>query len=73
MRYINPEATGQNIVNLAKAKGHNIKAIADRLELTIRAVYKWSYGLCLPSVDHLVDLSEWLGVSLEELLVIEER
>lgn len=73
MRCINPEATGQNIVNLAKAQGHNIKAMADQLECNIQAIYKWSHGVCLPSVDHLVDLSDWLGVSLEELLVIEER
>ena len=43
---------------------------ADYLHLScVQPIYRWYKGLILPSVDHLLMLSELLNVYMEELLV----
>lgn len=39
---------------------------------TPQAIYKWQNGRTLPSIDNLVGLSVLLGVTIDEILVIEE-
>ena len=38
-----------------------------------QAIYKWQHGECLPSVDNLLALARLLRVSMEDLLVFENR
>lgn len=38
-----------------------------------QAIYKWQHGECLPSVDNLLALARVLQVSMEDLLVYDDR
>ena len=38
-----------------------------------QAIYKWQHGECLPTVDNLLALARLLQVSMEDLLVYEDR
>lgn len=38
-----------------------------------QAIYKWQHGECLPTVDNLLALARLLRVSMEDLLVYEDR
>ncbi len=38
-----------------------------------QAIYKWQHGECLPTVDNLLALARLLRVSMEDLLVYEDK
>ena len=67
---IDPEATGDNIRRLRIDKGVSVRELSVFLGLSdVRAIYKWQRGETLPSIDNLLALSLYLGVSIEEILV----
>lgn len=67
---IDMEMTGRKIKDLIEAAGYTPRMIQDILHLScVQPIYRWYKGLILPSVDHLLMLSELLGVHMEELLV----
>ena len=69
---INLKLTGQNIATLRKQKGVTVKQLQTIFNFNHEtAIYKWQQGKCLPSVDNLVVLADVLGVSIEDILVIE--
>ena len=69
---INMIATGQNIIRLREQAGLSVKQIQDEFGFaTPQAIYKWQHGTALPSVDNLVVLAALLGVTVDELLVVE--
>ena len=71
---INLEATGVNMRRLMDERNITVKDMAEELSLgSLYAIYKWLNGRGLPSVDNLVGLSHVLQVSMEEILVLEER
>lgn len=70
---IDMERTGKHLRELMKEKGLNPSKVARILGLEYQAPYKWVWGKCLPNAEHLVELSELLGVSIEELLIVERR
>lgn len=71
---INLEATGLNMRKLMDERGLVVRDIADELGFsTVSGIYKWLHGRGLPSVDNLVGLSHILQVSMEDILVLEER
>ena len=54
--------------------GITVAQLQDWLEIdSPQAVYKWLHGVNLPSVTHLHGLSQILGVTIEEILAVEEE
>ncbi len=65
-------ATGQNIKNLRVAAGISVRDLQNILGFTNpQAIYKWQNGDSLPSIDNLVILAAVLGVTVDEILVVE--
>ena len=62
--------TGRKLKQLLESAGYTPKMIQEYLHLScVQPIYRWYKGLVLPSVDHLLMLSELLDVHMEELLV----
>lgn len=65
-------ATGQNIKNLRVAAGISVRDLQAVLGFTNpQAIYKWQNGDCMPSIDNLVILAAVLGVTVDQILVVE--
>ena len=62
------KSMGEIISTLRKEKGLTQKEVADRLNITDKAVSKWERDLACPDTQTIPKLAEILGVSLEELL-----
>ena len=71
MKMINMEKTGDRIREYIDANS-SMKEVAEYLGLTLYSVYKWTYGQTLPTIDNLVNLSDFLNVPMRDLLVVEE-
>ena len=65
---MNCEKIGKFIAILRKQKGLTQTELADRLNITDRAVSKWERGKGCPDISLLEDLSKILDVSIIELL-----
>lgn len=63
---------GSFISAIRKEKNMTQKQLADKLHVTDRAVSKWERGLGIPDVSLLSDLSNILGVSINEILAGEK-
>lgn len=68
MRLIDVRATVETIFDLAKANGLTVRQLAEKLGVTNMAVYNWKSGGRIPSVDHLVMLTEILDVPLDDII-----
>lgn len=67
---IDMQQTGRKLKAMIEAAGYTPRMIQEFLHLScVQPIYRWYKGLILPSVDHLLMLSELLGVHMEELLV----
>ena len=72
MPNINMVATGRNIIRLREAAGMTVKDIQDIFGFaTPQAIYKWQHGTALPTIDNLVVLARVLGVTIDEILVVD--
>lgn len=60
--------TGQFICDNRKKCGMSQKELADRLNITDKAVSKWERGISFPDISMLIPISEVLKVSLYDLL-----
>lgn len=60
--------TGKFIYEMRVRKGFTQKELADKLNITDRAVSKWERGLGIPDVSLLNELSLVLDVSVSEIL-----
>ena len=65
---MNNEATGTLIRTLRKEKKLTQKELAQRLNVTDRAVSKWERGLCTPDIALLEPLAQALDVTVLELI-----
>ena len=64
--------TGKNIKRIAKENGFSADKIKDYLGICDKSnVYKWFRGDALPSVDNLLALSILFGVTINEMLIVE--
>ena len=73
MKQINLEATGKRIRDSRKALGLTMQDVIDRLYLgSLTAVWKWEKGICLPTLDNLVNLAEVFGCEPMDLIVVME-
>ena len=69
---IDLSATGQNIARLRIAAGLSVKDLQDIFGFANpQAIYKWQNGDSMPSIDNLVILAAVLGVTVDEILVVE--
>lgn len=75
-RYISIKQTesGKRIQTLMREKGLSVREIQEIMGFeNPQAVYKWTSGKSLPSIDNLLNLSRVLGVHMDELLVTDEE
>ena len=64
--------TGKNINRIAKENGFSADKIKDYLGICDKSnVYKWFRGDALPSVDNLLALSILFGVTINEMIIVE--
>ena len=71
MPTINMAATGSNIRALLKAKGLKVADVQHTCGFnTPQAIFKWMRGDAMPSIDNLVILAYLLGVTIDQIIVI---
>ena len=71
---IDMQRTGVRLKEFIQKSGYCVADIQEYLHLSCpQPVYRWFKGMTLPSVDHLLMLSELLGVYMEELLVKKQN
>ena len=69
---INTAATGQNINRMRIAAGLTVKDMQTVFGFaTPQAIYKWIHGTAMPSIDNLVILAAVLGVTMDEIIVVD--
>ena len=70
--FVNTAATGQNIDRLRIAAGMSVKDMQMVFGFaTPQAIYKWIHGAAMPTIDNLVILSAMLGVTIDEIVVVD--
>ena len=67
------ESFGERFARLRKQKGLTQEELAQKIGLSGQAVSKWENDASMPDISLLVELSEILGVSLDELLGKEQN
>lgn len=73
MPAIDMRGTGLKITQLRKASGKSVKDLQDIFGFgTPQAIYKWQQGAAMPTIDNLIVLSVIFGVSLDEIIVLED-
>lgn len=71
---IDLQATGANILQLRKAAGLSVKELQQLLGFEQpQAIYKWQSGASLPSIDHLLILSQLFQISINDILIQQDR
>ncbi|WP_283683439.1 helix-turn-helix domain-containing protein [Parablautia sp. Marseille-Q6255] len=60
--------TGRYISDNRKKHGLSQKELADKLNITDKAISKWERGLSFPDISLLIPLSEILEITLYDLL-----
>ena len=63
---------GDNIKLMRKSRGLTQEALADALNVTVGAVYKWEAGLSYPELTMIVRLADMFDVSVDVLLGYEK-
>ena len=59
---------GETIASLRKEKGMTQSELAEKMNVTDKAVSKWELNLSCPDINTISKLANILGVSVEELL-----
>ena len=59
---------GEMISSLRKEKGMTQNELAEKMNVTDKAVSKWERNLACPDVNSIPKLAEILGITVEELL-----
>ena len=62
----------EKLYELRRAAGLSQEELAERLSVSRQAVSKWENGAAQPELSKLVELSRLYGVSVDELLSLEE-
>ena len=63
---------GRRVAQLRKEKNMTQMELADRMGVSYQAVSNWERGNSMPDISKLGDLSEILGISIDELLGKED-
>ena len=71
---INLKKTGENIRRMRKEAGLSVRDLQIMMGFTHpQAIYSWQNGKSLPSVDNFIILSVILGVTIHEIISVEEE
>ncbi|MBQ3585749.1 MAG: helix-turn-helix transcriptional regulator [Synergistaceae bacterium] len=71
---IDLQRTGRSIEQHRKDSGLTVRDLQEYFGFEYpQAIYKWQHGECLPAVDNLLALALLFGVSIEDLLVYDNR
>lgn len=62
------KSMGQFISALRRANGMTQQEVADRLNVSNKAVSRWERDACAPDISLIPALAEMMGVSCDELL-----
>lgn len=62
------KTTGELISSLRHEKGFTQKELAEKLNVTDKAVSKWERDVSLPDINTIPKLAEIFGLSIEELI-----
>lgn len=65
---MNQERIGKYIRDCRKEQGFTQEYIAEKLEISDRAVSKWERGINMPDASLMLNLSKLLGITVNELL-----
>ena len=69
---VNPKQTGANIKKLRQGRGLTVADLQTVFGFASpQAIYKWQTGDSMPSLDNLVILSSILGVTMDQLVVVD--
>ena len=70
--YINTVATGENINRMRMEAGFTVKDMQAVFGFaTPQAIYKWIHGTAMLTIDNLVILAAVLGVTMDEIIVVD--
>ena len=69
--YMENKSMGEIISSLRKEKGYTQKELAEKMNVTDKAVSKWERDVACPDVGSLARLADVLGVSTDVLLNAE--
>ena len=67
------KSIGETIAYLRKRKGMTQNELAEKMNVTDKAVSKWERDLSCPDVNSISKLADILGVSVEELLKAKKK
>ncbi len=71
---VDMKTTGQNIAALRAERGISVRDLQSMLGFsTPQSIYKWQRGETLPTIENLAALACILGVTIEDILVVECR
>ncbi|MBR5288053.1 MAG: helix-turn-helix transcriptional regulator [Clostridia bacterium] len=59
---------GANIRSMRKQRSMTQKALAQAMNVTVGAVYKWETEKCVPDILSIMELADLFGVSVDVLL-----
>lgn len=65
---MNQEKIGKFIVSCRKQNGFTQADLAKKLNITVQAISKWENGKSLPDPSIMLELCEFLGINVNELL-----
>ena len=65
---MNMQEIGVRISNLRKERDMTQLELADKMGVSYQAVSSWERGATMPDISRLPDISQVLGVSIDELL-----
>ena len=67
------KSIGETIASLRKEKGMTQNELAEKMNVTDKAVSKWERDLSCPDINTISKLADVLGVSVEELLSAKKK
>jgi transcriptional regulator with XRE-family HTH domain len=71
---IDMTATGMNITRMRIRAGLTVRDVQDIFGFaTPQAIYKWQRGTALPTVDNLAVLAAVFGVTIDDILIFQDR
>lgn len=59
---------GRNIASLRKAKNMTQQDLAEQIHYSDKSISKWELGYSAPSIDILMDIAQFFGVTVDYLL-----
>ena len=67
------KSIGETIASLRKKKGMTQNDLAEKMNVTDKAVSKWERDLSCPDINTISKLADILDVSVEELLKVKKQ